>query len=964
MTRNLSNPGASFKSNLTENGLGPLFEGMEGFGQTTPDWSIPDNHVYIRIRALNEKGFEEWQNLEPPYSRAPKDKKGQMAWIYSLHKDDVPALRSGNVSKNLSLEVRSDPPDNNRDWDTRPISDITNWYRQRKPLESIAQVTKEPEKSADQPTNPGKVREPQEAAKPLVVNRDKGKTAQKKPTQKKSKPAKAKAQKYDIEEVKRANKIEGVFKELYPDQPINKGMTLCPFHEDTDPSLQINKDNVYCHSCKESWDVFALVQKVKGVDFKEACQWLADLAEIRSFENELLGNWCYVDEEGNILFYEEKYTAPPPKKKTTAYRNAQGVSKKGCMDGVRRVLYRLPEVIQAQTVILTEGPKDADTIDRLGYCATTNSGGAGGWKSQVDGWGIDAPLKGKEVYILMDKDDAGEMGKIARYKTLKPIAKSVKLLSLKDMPEGGKDITDVYEAYGEERTRDILREAIAEACEPTEDALKEQKAVQEENEKKSNKFMRVLNFVKNNMDIRFFEDQYGDSWTTIDRNGHFENLNLESKSDSLINLIMKAYVDTQQEGVSLETIKQVVRYLSTSAESKRTLYNRFAGSNDKCLIDMGDDDWNVLSITPDRIEILDPKPIEPIFARHGHQEALPIPKQGGSLEELFDFIPIKDPEIRILFKVWIVLLPLGHIQRPLLIILGPPGSGKSTITAMARRIWDPSSILSFALPGNQDNLTVAMNNHAIAPIDNLSELPNWASDDICRAITGAGNIKRKHYSNGEEYARRYMRTLILNGISLPKLKPDLLDRSILIQMDNRLTDKDFRGASDLEERFNDAHPRILGAACNLLQEAMKIKPSIVCDRRPRMVDWYEFGCAVARISGDGEARFREACNNNVDSKNVEIMESEPLYQAINSLLLESPSDSYEGSWDVLRKELNSVAKRHSIDTSTGWPKAANTLSGRLRTLSHNFEQAGIKISFRSMGRDRHKRKCVRISRDL
>lgn len=49
------------------------------------------------------------------------------------------------------------------------------------------------------------------------------------------------------------------------------------------------------------------------------------------------------------------------------------------MEGVERVLYRLPEVLKAQRVWIVEGEKDADNVARLGFCATCNVGGAGMW---------------------------------------------------------------------------------------------------------------------------------------------------------------------------------------------------------------------------------------------------------------------------------------------------------------------------------------------------------------------------------------------------------------------------------------------------------------------------------------------------------------------------------------------------------------------------------------------------------
>ena len=57
---------------------------------------------------------------------------------------------------------------------------------------------------------------------------------------------------------------------------------LCPFHNDTTPSFNVNSEwqTFKCWSCDESGDVFSFVQKTEHVEFKEALAILADRAGI------------------------------------------------------------------------------------------------------------------------------------------------------------------------------------------------------------------------------------------------------------------------------------------------------------------------------------------------------------------------------------------------------------------------------------------------------------------------------------------------------------------------------------------------------------------------------------------------------------------------------------------------------------------------------------------------------------
>jgi 5S rRNA maturation endonuclease (ribonuclease M5) len=79
------------------------------------------------------------------------------------------------------------------------------------------------------------------------------------------------------------------------------------------------------------------------------------------------------------------------------------------MTGVRRVLYRLPQVVEAvktgATVYVVEGEKDADAIAAIGVVATCNPGGAsrtGKWRPEYSDM-----LEGADVVVIADRDEAG-----------------------------------------------------------------------------------------------------------------------------------------------------------------------------------------------------------------------------------------------------------------------------------------------------------------------------------------------------------------------------------------------------------------------------------------------------------------------------------------------------------------------------------------------------------------------------
>ena len=111
---------------------------------------------------------------------------------------------------------------------------------------------------------------------------------------------------------------------------------------------------------------------------------------------ELVATYDYTDESGNLLYQTCRYQ---PKD----FRQRRPDGKGGWINnlqGVRRVLYRLPEVLKAQTVCVAEGEKDCDNLEKLGFVATTNPLGAGKWRDEYS-----ETLRGKDVVVFGDVGD-------------------------------------------------------------------------------------------------------------------------------------------------------------------------------------------------------------------------------------------------------------------------------------------------------------------------------------------------------------------------------------------------------------------------------------------------------------------------------------------------------------------------------------------------------------------------------
>ena len=166
---------------------------------------------------------------------------------------------------------------------------------------------------------------------------------------------------------------------------------------------------------------------------------LADLLDVqwRSAGPNVETSYQYTDEDGELLFEVVRKSNPK------GFRQRRPDGSGGWVwntKGVRRVLYRLPEVIAAvqgaETVYVVEGEKDADNLVERGLVATTNPGGAGKWRRSYT-----EPLRGARVVVLHDNDKPGKSHGQKVAKALHGVAGDIRLVDLPGLATGG-DVSD------------------------------------------------------------------------------------------------------------------------------------------------------------------------------------------------------------------------------------------------------------------------------------------------------------------------------------------------------------------------------------------------------------------------------------------------------------------------------------------------------------------------------------------
>jgi 5S rRNA maturation endonuclease (ribonuclease M5) len=260
----------------------------------------------------------------------------------------------------------------------------------------------------------------------------------------------------------------------------NQSMVPCPAHDDGNASLHVSPGTkqpvvMKCHAACETPDILGAA----GIDFQMLLK-PKDESDFGKFRSET-DIWTpvtdpttgkslqpshiyrYTDEEGTLLF--EVLRIPTPNGKDFRQRQPvpTSVKKSGWqwnMNGVRRVLYHLPEVLAAkqngETIYLVEGEKDVETLRMRGYVATTSPMGAGKWQPEYT-----EMLSACNVVVIADNDKVGQ----EHARTVKEQLDEVGSVVAIAESAHGKDVTDHFAAGGTIDTLLITVPAIVEGKE-------------------------------------------------------------------------------------------------------------------------------------------------------------------------------------------------------------------------------------------------------------------------------------------------------------------------------------------------------------------------------------------------------------------------------------------------------------------------------------------------------------------
>lgn len=399
---------------------------------------------------------------------------------------------------------------------------------------------------------------------------------------------------------------------------------------------------------------------------------------------------------------------------------------------------------------------------------------------------------------------------------------------------------------------------------------------------------------------------------------------------------------------SSEALQSALNVIEAKAHfdgPERPVFIRVGGLDGRLYLDLGDEAWRAVEIDATGWRVIDKPPVR--FRRAAGMQPLAVPITGGSVETLRAFLNVQSDQDFVLVVAWALAVLRNKGPYPALVLSGEQGSAKSTFSAILRALLDPNTAPLRALPREDRDLFIAASNGHVLAFDNVSGLPAWISDTLCRLATGGGFAVRQLYTDQDEVLFDAARPVILNGIEDIVTRPDLADRAVFLTLEPIPEDRR-RPEAELWASFDAERGRILGVLLDAVVEGLRRLPDTRLPKLPRMADFALWASACETAIWPAGTFWAAYCGNR-DEAVEGVIDADPVAAAVRAVMLERTE--WTGTASDLLGALGEAAGERIAKSKT-WPDSPRALSGRLRRAATFLRKIGIEVSFEREGRAR------------
>jgi hypothetical protein len=589
---------------------------------------------------------------------------------------------------------------------------------------------------------------------------------------------------------------------------------------------------------------------------------------------------------------------------------------------------------QSKYLVLSEGESDAQSLWLHGFPAL-GLPGANSWKEEWAQY-FDSY---EQIYAVVEPDQGGD----AVLKSLgnSRIRDRVWLVRL----DGVKDASELYlsDPRNFKQNWDTAMKAAVPWSETGE----------EEQQPRRTQTTLLLTLAEA---ADLFHTPDGEPFASVPVDDHRENWAIRSRH--FRQWLLRAYYLETKSAPQSQAIQEATNVLESRANfgsPECPVFVRLAESDGKVHLDLCNERWEVVEVDAAGWRLLSNAPVK--FRRARGMTPVPLPISGGSVDQLRPFVNVATDTDWILLVSWLMAAFRGRGPFPILVEHGEQGSAKSTTVRVLRALVDPSTASLRSEPREARDLAIAAQNGWVISLDNISRIPAWLSDALCRLSTGGAFGTRELYSDSNEVLFDAQRPIVLNGIEELAVRGDLLDRSLILYLPS-IPEEKRRAELSFWSEFESSRPAILGALLDAVSGALRRLPKVNLPEMPRMADFAMWATAAEPFLGWRDGAFLRAYTRNQASSNELALDASPMSEPVRRLVAKN---DFQGT----ATELLQVLTERSDDPTRrqkGWPANAQALSNTLRRLAPNLRKIGIEVAF-SKGKDRRRRRLI-VLRDI
>lgn len=404
-------------------------------------------------------------------------------------------------------------------------------------------------------------------------------------------------------------------------------------------------------------------------------------------------------------------------------------------------------------------------------------------------------------------------------------------------------------------------------------------------------------------------------------------------SGGLRQQLAAAYFDERGRVASGSALQDALATIEGEAlrGPETTVHLRCGRHGSSIIIDRADPQGHALEVSANGWRELERSPI--LFRRSAVSMQFPTPASRGNLKPLRQLLNVDEREFR-LVVAYIVAAWIPDIPHPILALTGEQGVAKTWAARIVLSLIDPSAASLVSQPRSADDWAVTAYNVYGVGLDNVSRLPPWFQDALCKAVTGDVFVRRELYSDDGLWPMRFRRPIVLTTIDPGSLQGDVADRLMPIEL-QRIPTTARRTDREISEAIERHKPAIIAGLLDVLTGVLRALPDVKLDHKPRMADFAEVLAAIdTAMQWTTLPDYLKA----TESAARDVVDGDSFAGAVVEFV------QRQGYWEGTCLQL---LNRLATDTPPrSWPETARAIAARLKRLSPALRASAVEVERR------------------